>query len=68
MKASEQISEELKQYIDPVKREYLPRFFKTGVGQYGEGGRQVSGSGCCFGNWESGTKTCWCSFSKSIVG
>lgn len=39
MKASEQISEELKQYIDPVKREYLPRFFKTGVGQYGEGDR-----------------------------
>lgn len=39
MKTSEQILEEIKQYIDPVKREYLPRFFKTGIGQYGEGDR-----------------------------
>ncbi|MDY5239498.1 MAG: DNA alkylation repair protein [Bacteroides helcogenes] len=30
---------ELEAYIDPVKREYLPRFFKTGKGQYGEGDR-----------------------------
>jgi 3-methyladenine DNA glycosylase AlkD len=28
---------ELEEYIDPVKREYLPKFFKTGKGQYGEG-------------------------------
>lgn len=32
-----EIQEELEEYIDPVKREYLPRFFKTGKGQYGEG-------------------------------
>ncbi len=31
------IRRELETYIDPVKREYLPRFFKTGKGQYGEG-------------------------------
>ncbi len=31
------IQRELEAYIDPVKREYLPRFFKTGKGQYGEG-------------------------------
>lgn len=31
------IQKELEAYIDPVKREYLPRFFKTGKGQYGEG-------------------------------
>lgn len=31
------IQEELEAYIDPVKKEYLPRFFKTGKGQYGEG-------------------------------
>ncbi len=30
---------ELETYIDPVKREYLPKFFKTGKGQYGEGDR-----------------------------
>lgn len=34
---SDLIRQELEQYIDPVKREYLPRFFKTGKGQYGEG-------------------------------
>ncbi|MCI1648319.1 MAG: DNA alkylation repair protein [Bacteroides sp.] len=32
-----EIQKELEQYIDPVKRKYLPKFFKTGVGQYGEG-------------------------------
>lgn len=32
-----EIQKELEAYIDPVKREYLPRFFKTGKGQYGEG-------------------------------
>lgn len=32
-----QIRQELEAYIDPVKKEYLPRFFKTGKGQYGEG-------------------------------
>lgn len=31
------IRQELETYIDPVKREILPRFFKTGKGQYGEG-------------------------------
>ena len=31
------IQQELETYIDPVKREYLPNFFKTGKGQYGEG-------------------------------
>lgn len=31
------IQKELEAYIDPVKKEYLPRFFKTGKGQYGEG-------------------------------
>lgn len=36
---SEEIQKELEAYIDPVKREYLPRFFKTGKGQYGEGDR-----------------------------
>lgn len=36
MKSAE-IQRELETYIDPVKREYLPRFFKTGKGQYGEG-------------------------------
>lgn len=34
---SEEIQKELEAYIDLVKREYLPRFFKTGKGQYGEG-------------------------------
>lgn len=33
------IRQELETYVDPVKREYLPRFFKTGKGQYGEGDR-----------------------------
>ncbi len=31
------IEQEISEYIDPVKREYLPNFFKTGKGQYGEG-------------------------------
>ena len=30
----ESIQKELEAYIDPVKREYLPNFFKTGKGQY----------------------------------
>lgn len=34
-----EIEEALRSYIDPVKREYLPRFFKTGLGQYGYGDR-----------------------------
>ena len=34
---AKEIQQELEQYIDPVKREYLPNFFKTGKGQYGEG-------------------------------
>ncbi|KAA6342720.1 hypothetical protein EZS27_009558 [termite gut metagenome] len=32
-----EIKQELEKYIDAVKREYLPKFFKTGKGQYGEG-------------------------------
>lgn len=28
---------ELEALVDPIKKEYLPRFFKTGKGQYGEG-------------------------------
>lgn len=32
-----QIQQELEAYADPVKKEFLPRFFKTGKGQYGEG-------------------------------
>jgi 3-methyladenine DNA glycosylase AlkD len=32
-----EIKQELEKYIDPIKREYLPKFFKTGKGQYGEG-------------------------------
>ncbi len=37
MQVCAQIQRELEAYIDPVKKEYLPRFFKTGKGQYGEG-------------------------------
>jgi 3-methyladenine DNA glycosylase AlkD len=33
----ETIQQELEQFIDEEKREVLPRFFKTGKGQYGEG-------------------------------
>lgn len=32
-----EIQKELEAYVDPIKKEYLPRFFKTGKGQYGEG-------------------------------
>ena len=32
------IQSELETYVNPEKREYLPRFFKTGKGEYGEGG------------------------------
>lgn len=31
------IQQELADYADPVKKEFLPKFFKTGKGQYGEG-------------------------------
>lgn len=34
---AKEIEQEIRKYIDPVKREYLPNFFKTGKGQYGEG-------------------------------
>lgn len=34
---AEEIEQEIREYIDSVKREYLPNFFKTGKGQYGEG-------------------------------
>ena len=33
------IEDELRALSDPVKRDFLPRFFKTGPGQYGEGDR-----------------------------
>ncbi|MCK9160698.1 MAG: DNA alkylation repair protein [Bacteroidaceae bacterium] len=36
-KRKEEIEQELSEYADPVKKEFLPRFFKTGKGQYGEG-------------------------------
>ena len=39
MTKTEEIQAELEDYIDPVKREYLPKFFKTGRGEYGEGDR-----------------------------
>jgi 3-methyladenine DNA glycosylase AlkD len=35
-KATE-IQQELEKYSDPAKQEFLPNFFKTGKGQYGEG-------------------------------
>lgn len=30
MQKTKEIQQELEQYIDPVKREYLPNFFKPG--------------------------------------
>ena len=30
---AKEIQQELEMYIDPVKKEYLPKFFKTGKGQ-----------------------------------
>lgn len=33
------IQSELETYANPVKRDFLPRFFKTGKGEYGEGDR-----------------------------
>lgn len=36
---AEAIEQALRTYVNPVKREYLPRFFKTGKGEYGEGDR-----------------------------
>ncbi|KAA6349912.1 hypothetical protein EZS27_002703 [termite gut metagenome] len=32
-----EIKQELEKYMDPVKKKFLPKFFKTGKGQYGEG-------------------------------
>ena len=34
-----QIQRELETYVRPEKRDFLPRFFKTGKGEYGEGDR-----------------------------
>lgn len=34
---AQEIEQEIRTSVDLVKREYLPRFFKTGKGQYGEG-------------------------------
>ena len=31
------IQSELETYVNPEKRDFLPRFFKTGKGEYGEG-------------------------------
>lgn len=39
MTITEQIFSDLQQYINMEKREILPRFFKTGKGEYGEGDR-----------------------------
>lgn len=39
MTQSELIIHDLESYINPQKREFLPRFFKTGKGEYGEGDR-----------------------------
>ncbi len=36
---AEEILRELQGYATPEKRDFLPRFFKTGKGQYGEGDR-----------------------------
>lgn len=37
MNKTDQILSELKEYVDEEKKIVLPRFFKTGKGQYGEG-------------------------------
>ncbi len=37
MTRAQEIHAALEQYADPEKREVLPRFFKTGKGEYGEG-------------------------------
>ncbi len=39
MNTANEILHQLQTLSDPVKQEVLPRFFKTGVGQYGEGDR-----------------------------
>ena len=54
---SVQIQQELEAYIDPVKREYLPRFFKTGKGQYGEGDKFLGVVVPNTGRWQSSTST-----------
>ncbi len=36
-----EILKELEGYADPVKKEVLPRFFKTGKGEYGEGDKFI---------------------------
>lgn len=54
---SVQIQQELEAYIDPVKREYLPRFFKTGKGQYGEGISFWEWWYPTPGRWQSSTST-----------
>ena len=54
---SAQIQQELEAYIDPVKREYLPRFFKTGKGQYGEGDKFLGVWYPTPGRWQSSTST-----------
>lgn len=39
--AADRITRELEAYSDPEKKIQLPRFFKTGQGQYGEGDRFI---------------------------
>lgn len=34
---AQEIRQELERYANPAKKEFLPKFFKTGKGQYGEG-------------------------------
>ena len=54
---SVQIQQELEAYIDPVKREYLPRFFKTGKGSMARGISFWEWWYPTPGRWQSSTST-----------